>query len=183
MNVFWWNGGDNLMVVVNEICEIGRTLELLSDAQDKTCGRCIPCMVGLTQIIETLQKLTLGEGEESDIHLLRLLSSGMGTARCKAGQDAAEVLANALLTGEFEEHIEKKQCPKKACPGLTTYRIIAEKCTMCGLCKEVCPEGAIFGEEYIPYLADNDPYAIRAEKCTKCGLCLPVCAEAAIELV
>ncbi len=184
MNAFWWNGGNSLMAVVNETCEVNKTLEFFSDVQDKTCGRCLPCMVGPAQIIEMLQKLTRGEGEESDIHLLRLLSSGMGgTARCKGGQDAAEVLANSLLTGEYEEHIEKKRCPKKACPGLTTYRIIAEKCTMCGLCKEVCPEGAIFGEEYIPYLADNEPYTIRAEKCTKCGLCLPVCAEAAIELV
>lgn len=182
--VLWWNRGDNLMAGVNETCEVVKTLEFFSEVAEKTCGRCVPCMVGPAHITEILQKLTRGEGEKEDIHLLRLLSSGMeGTVRCKGGKDAAEVLANSLLSGEYEEHVEKKRCPKRACPGLTTYRVIAEKCTMCGLCKEACPEGAIFGEEYIPYLADNTPYTIKAEKCNKCGLCLPVCADGAIELV
>lgn len=168
----------------DETCEVGKTLEFFSDAEDKTCGRCLPCMVGPAQIIEILQKLTRGEGEGRDIYLLRLLSSKIEeTVRCKGGKDAAGVLANSLLSGEYEEHVEKKRCPKRSCPGLTTYRVIAEKCTMCGLCKEACPEEAVFGEEYIPYLADNAPYTIRAERCTKCGLCLPVCAEGAIELV
>ncbi len=172
------------MAEIKETCEVGKTLQFFLDVQGKTCSRCVPCMIGPAQAIEILQKLTRGEGEERDIALLRLLSSEMGgTARCKGGRDAAEVLTNSLLSGEYEEHVEKKRCPKSACPGLITYRIIAEKCTMCGLCKKVCPEGAISGEEYIPYLADNEPYTIRVEKCTKCGLCLPVCPEGAIELV
>lgn len=168
----------------NETCEVIKTLKFFSDIEGKTCGRCLPCMVGPAQVIGILQKLTRGEGEKEDINLLRLLSFGMEeTVRCKGGKDAAEVLANSLLSGEYDEHVEKKRCRKRSCPGLTTYTVIAEKCTMCGLCQEVCPEGAVFGEKYIPYLADNAPYTIRAEKCTKCGLCLPVCAAGAIELV
>jgi NAD-dependent dihydropyrimidine dehydrogenase PreA subunit len=54
---------------------------------------------------------------------------------------------------------------------------------MCGLCKEVCPQEAIVGEEYLPYLADNEPYYININKCDNCGLCLPVCEANAIELI
>ena len=54
---------------------------------------------------------------------------------------------------------------------------------MCGLCMQVCPNGAIYGEEYVSYLADNEPYVIRVSRCDNCGLCLPVCEAGAIELV
>jgi ferredoxin len=166
----------------NEICEIVKMLEFFANAE--TCGRCLPCIAGPAQIIEILQKINQGKGETPHIPLLHLLSSGMAwAARCKSGKEAGEVLATSLSTGEYEVHVEKKQCPKRVCEGLTTYSVIAEKCTMCGRCKEVCPENAIFGEEYIPYLADNAPYTINAEKCTKCGECLPVCPEGAIELI
>jgi len=147
------------------------------------CGKCSSSTVGPTQILELLRKLSRGEGEEEDLHLLRVLSSGLEeTLPLPNGKGVAEVLSRSLSSGEYEEHVEEKRCAKCSCEGLTTYRIIPERCTMCGECKEVCPKGAIFGEEYIPYLADNAPYTIDPEKCTKCGLCLPVCAEGAIEL-
>lgn len=144
-------------------------------------GRCPSSTVGVAQILGILEKLSRGEGEEEDLHLLRVLSCGLEET-LPNGKGAAEVLVRSLSSGEYEEHVREKRCAKRSCDGLTTYRIIPEKCTMCGLCKKACPEGAIFGEEYIPYLADNAPYTIEVKKCTKCGLCVPVCAKGAIEL-
>ncbi|GFP32085.1 NADP-reducing hydrogenase subunit HndC, partial [Candidatus Hakubella thermalkaliphila] len=170
----------------NKTCQVQKSLEFFSHfLQDKMCGKCLPCMYGTEQIIEILQKLIQGEGEENDTHLLRLISSGLEeTVRCKHGRDAAAVLTSSLLFEEqYQEHWEEKRCSSRSCEKLTSYRVIAEKCTMCGLCKEICPEGAVFGEEYIPYLADNEPYYIEANKCSKCGRCLEVCPEGAIEVV
>jgi ferredoxin len=165
-----------------EVCAVVKTLEFLSKV--KICDRCWSCMIGATQVSELLRKLTRGEGVPDDFRLLGLLSSGMKeTARCKGCKEAAGVLADLLASEEYAAHVESRRCPQRSCSGLTTYQVVAERCTMCGLCKQVCPEGAVSGEEYLPYLADNVPYTIRAEKCTKCGLCLPVCAESAIELV
>lgn len=169
----------------NETCEVVKTLEFFSNfAQEDLCGRCLPCPHGTKQVMEILKRLTQGEGQKQDLDLLHRISAKLEeVALCRRGRDAAGVLAESLLSGEYEVHVEEKRCPKKTCEALTTYRVIAEKCTMCGLCKEVCPEGAILGEVYIPYLIDNAPYTIKAEKCTKCGLCLPVCDEDAIELI
>jgi ferredoxin len=192
----WINAGQNCLrtplrrVIMepqeakDETCEIVKTLRYFSDVEDKTCGKCMPCIVAPSHIVGILQKLTKGDGNDDDINLLRFLSSGMaGTVRCKGGKEVAEVLANSLSSGEYEDHVAKKRCAAKSCEGLITYRVIAEKCNMCGVCKETCPEGAIFGEKYIPYLPDNAPYTINPEKCTKCGQCVPVCAEGAIELI
>ena len=85
------------MEPTDETCEVIKTLEFFSEV--KTCGRCLPCMVGGAQIIEILQKITQGEGKDEDIHLLRLLASGIEeTMRCKGGKDAASVLANSLIS-------------------------------------------------------------------------------------
>ena len=170
----------------DERCELVKTLEFYSEfAQDEMCGECLSCMIGTEQVILLFNRLTRGEGQERDLDLLKRLSTEVqATARCRRGIRAAGVLADSLQkSDEYEEHAREKHCPAGSCSSLVHYRIIPEKCTMCGLCKEVCPQGAIFGEEYLPYLADNEPYYIKVSKCDNCGLCLPVCEAGAIELI
>ena len=173
------------MTESNDMCEVVKTLEFFSDfAQGDLCGRCLPCPHGTKQVMAILRRFTQGEAEDRDMDRLRLISLELGeVALCRRGRDAAKVLSDSLSSGEYEEHVEEKRCARKTCEALTTYRVVAEKCTMCGKCKEVCPEGAVFGEEYVPYLADNAPYVIKPEKCTRCGLCVEACPEDAIELV
>jgi ferredoxin len=171
---------------LDEKCELLKTLDFFSDfVQEEMCGKCLPCMIGAEQIIELFGKLSRGEGEERDLEILEALSAGVQeTARCRRGKKAADVLADSLLnTGEYKEHALLKRCPTRSCSSLLHYQVVPEKCTMCGRCKEVCPQGAIFGDEYIPYLADNEPYYIKVSRCNNCGLCLPVCEASAIELV
>jgi len=49
-------------------------------------------------------------------------------------------------------------------------RIIAEKCTKCGKCIEICPTGAI------------ENYQIVEKKCLRCTGCAEVCRERAVEI-
>lgn len=174
------------MTLPKDTCELLKTLDFYADfAQEEMCGQCLPCMRGTEQIIELFRRITRGEGQEHDVDLLAILSAGVQeTARCRRGMNAASALADSLLKrDEYEEHARAKRCPAGACSSLIHYKIIPEKCTMCGLCKAVCPQGAISGEEYISYLPDNKPYSIKASKCNNCGLCLPVCEAGAIDLV
>ena len=52
------------------------------------------------------------------------------------------------------------------------YKIDAEKCVGCGLCKDNCPVEAIE--------ADGDKFKIDAEKCVDCGSCAGNCPNEAI---
>jgi NAD-dependent dihydropyrimidine dehydrogenase PreA subunit len=141
-------------------------------------------MIGTEQVVLIFSRLTRGEGQERDLDLLkRIATEVQTTARCRRGIRAASVLAESLEKSDvYEEHAREKHCPSGSCSGLVHYRVIPDKCTMCGLCKEACPRGAIVGEEYLPYLADNEPYYIKVNKCDNCGLCLPACEAGAIEL-
>lgn len=51
------------------------------------------------------------------------------------------------------------------------YKIQADKCVGCGLCKEACPMEAI---------KEGTPYEIDPEKCVDCGTCASECPNEAI---
>ena len=167
-------------------CDVLKTLEFFSEfAREEMCGECFTCMIGTEQAVTLLNRLTQGAGEEGDLERLEMIAVGVQeTARCRRGRKAAEALANSLLQREqYEAHLREKRCPAGSCPGLLHYRIIAERCTMCGRCKEVCPQEAVFGDPYVPYLADNKPYSIHIGRCNNCGACVAVCPANAIVLL
>jgi len=168
-------------------CSVMITLEFLKGfTKDKMCGKCLPCMLGTERMVDVLERITKGEGEEEDVVLLEEISSHIiDTARCKLGKDAAVFIKDSLSSykGEYEEHIKEKHCAQKSCEDILNYWINPEKCTSCGACKVVCSEDAIVGDKMIPYLSDNKPYYIKSKKCTNCGKCLAVCEVDAIEIV
>lgn len=175
-----------MTTLVEKKCTVKETLDYLKNFfETKMCTKCLPCLMGTAEAIGILERIAAGEGEAENLQLLEIISTEIGeTARCKFGKDAAKVLAESLSRSRktYEEHIEEKECGKKSCFSLVTYKIIAERCISCGKCKEVCPEDAILGEKYVPYISDNRPYVILKKRCTKCGKCLPVCEVEAIEV-
>jgi ferredoxin len=59
------------------------------------------------------------------------------------------------------------------CPGLFSFRIDAEVCTGCGLCRKNCPVDAIAGER-------KQPHVIDPKRCIHCGACFDVCPASAV---
>jgi len=53
------------------------------------------------------------------------------------------------------------------------YVIIKERCTVCGLCADVCPTEAI---------SQIGEYRINPDCCISCGLCRDCCPSDAIEI-
>ena len=51
------------------------------------------------------------------------------------------------------------------------YKILADKCVSCGMCKDNCPVDAI---------TEGTPYVIDSEKCAGCGTCAGACPNEAI---
>jgi ferredoxin len=137
------------------------------------------------QAIEFFKKITAGTGEAGDLDLLFVISVRMEeSSMCKRGREVARKLHESLemFRQEYEEHIQEKRCQDMECDGLITYRVIPEKCNMCGVCKRICEFDAVVGDEYIPYFTDNMPYEIREKRCKNCGRCLDVCPKQAIEV-
>ena len=167
-------------------CELTRVLEALKEfANDVMCDRCFPCPIATRQAIALLERVVGGRGEAEDLARLTRISIRLAdAARCPRGKETANALGESLQDNkeEYKEHLAGR-CASGTCRALVHFRVVPERCTMCGLCQEVCPRGAIVGAPYVPYLGDNRPYVIREKKCDGCGRCVESCPAHAIERV
>lgn len=147
------------------------------------CGKCFPCEMGAYEMKLRLQNIIDGKGSEPDVLAIGRISSEMlDISRCKRGKDTAKFAIEWMDTEAFRGHIEGR-CQDGECEALLEYRIIPEKCTMCGLCQEACKPDAIVGEKRVSYRSGYLPFEIRQLRCTKCGDCVKACPEDAIEVL
>jgi len=139
--------------------------------QSESCGKCAPCRVGIRHLVDILDKICHGKGEEKDLEKLEKLATMVKKGSlCGLGQTAPNPVLSALryFRSEFIAHVVDKRCPAVVCRNLVTYRIIKGKCTGCRRCVQVCPTGAISGPR-------SEPHNLDQEKCIKCRSCYEVC--------
>ena len=94
------------------ICPIDISLSFLSLCHAQTCGKCVPCRIGLGKLKELMEKVLSSEADESTIDLIEETSRViMETADCAIGTEAAEMvlkgvmgLAIVLWTGIYLYH-------------------------------------------------------------------------------
>ncbi len=147
------------------------------------CGKCLPCALGSYEARVRLENLSEGRGSASDVAALRRIAAEMlEGSRCKKGKDTATFILDWMSTNIYEDHVNGR-CPDRECQAFIEYRVVPEKCTMCGLCKDACHYGAVIGEKRKPYLSNYRPYEIRQRKCTKCDECRKVCPTGAVVIV
>lgn len=171
-------GSGGLIVMDEDNCMVDVARFFLEFTQDESCGKCTPCRIGTKRMLEILNKITQGKGEEGDLELLEELATTIkATALCGLGQSAPNPVLSTIrnFRDEYLAHIREKKCPAKVCRALLQYFINSELCRGCGLCARNCPEKAISGEP-------KKPYTIDQEKCIKCGNCLDKCPFNAIAL-
>ena len=127
-------------------------------------------------MLEILEKLCSGKGEEHDIDRLEKLALNVKKASiCGLGQSAPNPVLSTLkyFRDEFNEHAVDKKCRTSECKALAKIVIDPEKCRGCGLCQKNCPVQAIEGE-------GRDKRIINQDKCIKCGTCIKACPFKAI---
>jgi ferredoxin len=165
-------------------CPVERALYYVSEfLAGPMCGKCFPCSMGSYEAKILLRTIVDGKGTENDLFRLKRIAGEMvESSMCKKGKDTARFLLEWLDSDVFQSHIDGT-CPARTCAAFIEYRIIADKCTLCGICKDVCKYNAIHGEKVKPFLSGYLPFEIRQTKCVKCGDCINVCPENAIVLI
>ena len=171
--------GSGGMIVMDEgTCMVDIARFFMEFTQDESCGKCVPCRVGTHRLLEILEKICAGEGEEGDIAELEELSDQIKkNSLCGLGQGAHNPVVSTLthFMDEYKAHIYEKRCPAKVCRALIKYEILDGPCTGCTVCARNCPVGAISGERKLTHVIDQDI-------CIKCGICYQVCQFDAIEI-
>jgi NADH:ubiquinone oxidoreductase subunit F (NADH-binding)/(2Fe-2S) ferredoxin len=172
-------GSGGMIVMDEDTCMVDIAHYFLSFVQSESCGKCIPCRIGIKRMLEVLVKITKGMGEMSDIDLLGELAVHIKiTALCGLGQTAPNPVLSTLkyFREEFEAHIRDKTCPAKVCKSLIIYSIQEAKCTGCGVCKKACPVQAVKGTK-------KSPHMIEQALCIKCGACFEKCKFGAVLII
>jgi NADH-quinone oxidoreductase subunit F len=139
--------GSGGMVVMDEnncMVEIARFF--LSFTQSESCGKCAPCRLGTTQLLEILTKITLGEGRLADLATIQDLGQTITeSSLCGLGQTCAKPALSTLkyFAKEYEDHILEQRCAGATCDTMVI-----------SACQHACPAG-IDVPNYVAAIAEG----------------------------
>jgi len=170
-------GSGGMVVMDDTTCMVDMARFFLDFTCKESCGKCTHCRVGTKRMLETLERITAGEGQPGDVEKLQQLGAQIKDgALCGLGQTAPNPVLTTIkyFRDEYDAHINAKKCPAKQCQALVTYRI-NDACVGCTLCKRKCPTNAITGELKAKHVIDD-------AACVKCGKCAEVCKFKAVEV-
>ena len=168
-------GSGGMIVMDEDNCMVDIARFFLDFTVDESCGKCTPCRIGTKRMLEILDRIVSGKGEEGDIEKLEKLAKTIkSTALCGLGQTAPNPVLSTLrfFREEYEAHIRDKKCPAHHCRALLEY-VIGPDCRGCTACMKSCPVGAITGEPKVVHYINPD-------KCIRCGACQAKCRFGAI---
>jgi NAD-dependent dihydropyrimidine dehydrogenase PreA subunit len=171
-------GSGGMVVMDEDNCMVDVAKFFLSFTQAESCGKCPPCRIGTYQMLQLLEKITSGNGEEGDIEKLERLGKLVKAGSlCGLGQSAPNPVLTTIkyFREEYEEHIRDKYCRAKVCTGLGLLSINTEICYQCMRCMDTCPVEAIKESREGGFYIDQ-------VLCQRCKACYMVCPLGAIEI-
>jgi len=172
-------GSGGLVVIDDGNCMVDVAKFFTGFTLAESCGKCLPCRVGMKVLSEILEKITSGQGTLEDLDLAQELGESIAkTGLCALGGTAPNPVLSTLryYKHEYIEHVLNKRCPAKVCPKLVNYYIDPNLCRGCTQCAKVCPVGAISG-------SPGKVHTVNTEVCVKCGQCFSICPFGAVKKV
>lgn len=95
------------------ICPVDMALVFLRLCHAQTCGKCVPCRIGLGRIGDLLEEILDGQATVETLTLLEEVSQSVkDTADCVIGSDAAAMVLRSLkeFRTDYISHVEEGHC-------------------------------------------------------------------------
>ena len=111
-------GSGTMLVMDESVCAVDFIRSVAVFFRHESCGQCTPCREGTPRILETMTRITQGQGKMEDLDFLERLAGVMIDASfCPLGQTAGSPMLSAFknFRQEFEEHIMEKKCRAGVC--------------------------------------------------------------------
>jgi NADH-quinone oxidoreductase subunit F len=164
-------GGGGMIVMDDHDCVVDLARYFLRFLHEESCGKCLPCRLGLQGMLGFLDNFARGQGTPEDIDALESLGQALvDGSLCGLGRSAPNPVLTSIryFRDEYLAHIVDHKCPAGVCRDLITYSIDPETCDGCGLCAKHCPEACISGKK-------KKLFTIDTAACIRCGVCREVC--------
>ena len=114
-------GSGGMVVMDEDNCMVDVARYFIEFTHSESCGKCVPCRVGLDKALRMLNRLTAGTATLADLDSLdELCRMVRDTSLCGLGQSAPNPVLTTLrhFRHEFEDHIRAKRCRAGVCEDL-----------------------------------------------------------------
>ncbi len=114
-------GSGGMVVMDEDNCMVDVARYFIEFTHSESCGKCIPCRVGLNKCLRILNRVTDGAGTAHHLELLDELSHYIRECSlCGLGQTAPNPVLTTLrhFRNEFEDHIVSRRCQAGVCEEL-----------------------------------------------------------------
>ena len=170
-------GSGGMIVMDQTTCMVDIARFFTEFCVAESCGKCVPCRVGLKRCLEVLERIVSGDASMQDLDFLEHMGDSIKkTALCGLGNTAPNPVLTTIryFRNEYVSHIKDKKCPAKVCTPLLDFVVDEKTCIKCGKCVKVCPVDAIVWEK-------GSVATIDKKLCVECKSCIGACPVGAIE--
>ncbi|MDD2319207.1 MAG: NADH-ubiquinone oxidoreductase-F iron-sulfur binding region domain-containing protein, partial [Geobacteraceae bacterium] len=111
-------GSGGLVIMNDRSCMVDVARFFMDFCRDESCGKCIPCRVGTSQMLRMLEKICNGSAVMEDLDKLRELAEMVqDTSLCGLGFTSPNPTLSTLryFREEYEAHIRDRKCPVGVC--------------------------------------------------------------------
>ncbi len=111
-------GSGGIIVADETTCAVDLTRVLVAFCQYESCGKCFPCRLGMSQMLETINNIAEYKASEQDLEKCRRIGGAMQAGSlCGHGQLGFNPIRSALqhFKSDFDSHVFEKKCPTGGC--------------------------------------------------------------------
>jgi bidirectional [NiFe] hydrogenase diaphorase subunit len=112
-------GSGGMIVMDDTVCMVDVARYFMDFCREESCGKCIPCRVGTTQLYLLLTRIAQGQASLAGLgQLERLCAMVARTSLCGLGQAAPNPVVSTVryFREEYLAHIQDRRCPAGVCP-------------------------------------------------------------------
>ena len=105
--------GNWLPAAAQGLCPVDTVAAYIKTCLTQSCGKCVPCRVGLKKLCDLYEKILDGNGEAGDIELIESTACVIAdSADCAIGYVAGEMTLTSVraFREDYESHIAKNWC-------------------------------------------------------------------------
>jgi NADH-quinone oxidoreductase subunit F len=114
-------GSGGMVVMDTDNCMVDVARYFVEFTRSESCGKCVPCRVGLDKALRMLDGFTHGTATHEDLEALdELCRMVRDTSLCGLGQSAPNPVLTSLrhFRHEFEDHLVARRCRAGVCEEL-----------------------------------------------------------------
>ncbi len=114
-------GSGGMVIMDEDNCMVDVARYFIEFTHSESCGKCVPCRVGLDKALQILNRFTRGKAAEADLAVLDDLSRAIrDMSLCGLGQTAPNPVLTTMrhFRHEFEDHIRARRCRAGVCEDL-----------------------------------------------------------------